>query len=113
VTKQQKILDTAFEVFMRYGYRRARMDDLTFPNKAAILRAVLTRSSETSKLACARTRFTTGQAHGHALAGRRRAHDRLLRLRSDVVEHGAQRLAARLAEVRLGEPTSSHHDAQG
>jgi AcrR family transcriptional regulator len=52
--RRQEIVDAAFEVFMRYGYRRATMQDiatrvglsrptlyLTFPNKEAILRAVV------------------------------------------------------------------------
>jgi AcrR family transcriptional regulator len=52
--RRQEIIDAAFEVFMRYGYRRTTMDDiaqrvglsrptlyLTFPNKEAILRAVV------------------------------------------------------------------------
>lgn len=54
--KQQKIVKAALEVFMRYGYRRATMGDiaghagmsrpalyLSFPNKEAILRAVLAK----------------------------------------------------------------------
>ncbi|HEY3438596.1 MAG TPA: TetR/AcrR family transcriptional regulator [Actinotalea sp.] len=57
--RRQAIIDGAFEVFMRYGYRRATMDDiaqrvglsrptlyLTFPNKEAILRAVVEAGHE-------------------------------------------------------------------
>jgi AcrR family transcriptional regulator len=52
--KRQKILRAAFDVFLRYGYRRVTMDDiaqqagmsrpalyLTFPNKEAIFRDVV------------------------------------------------------------------------
>jgi AcrR family transcriptional regulator len=52
--RRQEIIDAAFQVFMRYGYRRTTMDDiaqqvglsrptlyLTFPNKDAIFRAVV------------------------------------------------------------------------
>lgn len=52
--RRQEIIEAAFQVFMRYGYRRTTMDDiaqqvglsrptlyLTFPNKDAIFRAVV------------------------------------------------------------------------
>jgi AcrR family transcriptional regulator len=52
--RRQQILDAAFDVFMRYGYRRSTMDDiaqqvglsrptlyLTFPSREAVFRAVV------------------------------------------------------------------------
>ena len=57
--RRQKIIDAAFEVFLRYGYRRTTMDDiaalvglsrptlyLTFPNKEAVFRAVVEAGHE-------------------------------------------------------------------
>jgi AcrR family transcriptional regulator len=96
VTKQQKILNAAFEVFLRCGHRRARIDDiaghagmsrpaldLTFPNNEAVLA---------------------------------RAYDEILRdIEAGLPAHASPqaRLPGAHHEARLGEPTSSHHDAQG
>jgi len=127
--KRQKIVNAAFEVFMRYGYRRATMEDiarhagmsrpalyLTFPNKEAILRAVLAVGydeilrgieaglpAHASLSAQLRHAFELWSVRPFDTVARSPAAGELMTdsydFAGDVLEHGAQRLATLLAGV--------------
>jgi AcrR family transcriptional regulator len=127
--KQQRILRSATEVFMRYGYKRATMDDiarevgmsrpalyLRFPGKEAILRAVVTtghdgmfreiaaglpaQSTFSAKL---RLVFEHWSVRPFDIVARSPAAGELMNssfsFAKDVFEQAAQRLAGILAEV--------------
>lgn len=127
--KRQRILRSATEVFMRYGYRRASMDDiarevgmsrpalyLRFPGKEAILRAVVASGhdemfrdiaaglpAQRSLLAKLRLVFEVWSVRPFDIVARSPAAGELINssfsFAKDVFEQGTQRLAGVLAEV--------------
>ncbi len=127
--RRQKIIEAAFETFLRYGFRRTTMDDiaqqvglsrptlyLTFPNKEAIFRAVVETGQDRmlteisaglpgqgSLASGLRYAFEIWVVQPEAMTARSPAAEELLNtpfdFAKDVFDDGARRLGDLLAEL--------------